>query len=202
MKKIRLMIVMMILTATVSAQAQKYDYEKKHEVAVTYGALSNSDWINVFEEAITTSIGARYGNDHYTGPVSMEYFYRTSRVVSVGGIFAYGTLKQDIYLFDTGNGKDGVCKNIYFTVMPSVKFDWLRSKNFGLYTKLGAGLTLRSEKINYTDANDEDFDEFAVHPNWQLSVLGVEAGSPNLRAFTEVGVGEQGIFVFGVRARF
>jgi hypothetical protein len=37
--------------------------------------------------------------------------------------------------------------------------------------------------------------------NWQLSLLGLEFGS-SIRAFAEVGMGEQGIVLGGVRVRF
>ena len=38
--------------------------------------------------------------------------------------------------------------------------------------------------------------------NWQLSLIGVEAGSPYMRAFAELGFGEQGIVCAGLRYKF
>lgn len=48
MKKFLLMVAVAIMTA-MGAQAQGYDYETKHEVAVSYGMWSNSEIIDAFE---------------------------------------------------------------------------------------------------------------------------------------------------------
>ena len=42
----------------------------------------------------------------------------------------------------------------------------------------------------------------AVGFYFQASLLGIEAGSPTIRAFTELGTGEQGIILAGVRYKF
>ena len=49
MKKILTMVAVAIMTAT-GAQAQSYDYGTKHEVAVSIGLDSNSQWIDVLEK--------------------------------------------------------------------------------------------------------------------------------------------------------
>ena len=85
--------------------------------------------------------------------------------------------------------------------MPAVKFDWLRKKYFGMYSKLAAGATLRQEKYDSNNGSN-DYDDSAVHVNWQLPFVGIEAGSPAIRAFAELGIGEQGILQAGVRYKF
>jgi len=88
------------------------------------------------------------------------------------------------------------------TLMPAVKLDWLRQKNFGMYSKLAIGATLRSEKIDYETAGHDDYSNTEMHVNWQVSLLGLEVGGRNLRGFLEVGTGEQGIFDIGLRYKF
>ena len=95
----------------------------------------------------------------------------------------------------SGGKKIGDLTQSYFTLMPAVKFDWFQSKTFGVYSKLGAGATIRSEK-----GGDEN--ESALHFNWQASLLGLELGSHQIRGFVEVGVGEQGIGLVGLRYKF
>ena len=85
--------------------------------------------------------------------------------------------------------------------MPAVKFNWLRRKNIGLYSKLGAGATLRRERIDDKGVEDEG-PESNVHFNWQASLVGFEAGGPTFRGFIEIGEGEQGIALVGLRCRF
>ena len=99
MRKILLLAAVAMMTAT-GAPAQGYDYETKHEVAVSYGIDSNSQIIDAFEE-----IG---------------------------------------------------------------------------------GATLRKEKYD-SDNDSRDYDDSAVHVNRQLSFVGIEAGSPAIRAFAELG---------------
>lgn len=187
-----------IMTA-MSVNAQNGYDDTKHEVAISYGIDSNSQIIDVFEKIGGIMVGAKFDNEKFFGPISAEYFYHVKNWLGVGGIFAYGQNKQDVIL---GKDKIGESKNSYYTLMPAVKFDWLRKKNFGLYSKLAVGATLRDEKYNSNDTSNNDYSDSEVHVNWQASLLGIEAGSPTLRGFFELGTGEQGIVLVGVRAKF
>ena len=132
-------------------------------------------------------------------PISAEYFYHAKSWLGVGGIFAFGQCTQDMYLAGT---KDGKATNTYYTLMPAVKFNWLRKKYFGMYSKLAAGATLRRESVDSDDPQDKDYSNSDVHFNWQFTGIGVEAGSPKVRGFVEFGVGEQGLALAGVRYKF
>lgn len=201
MKKALLMAVVALMAAT-SACAQNGYNDTRHEVAVSLGAGSNSDIINTFEAVGAAMFGITLENESFIGPISAEYFYHVKPWLGVGGIFVYGQMTQDAYFTGKSNGKDGEYKNHYFTLMPAVKFDWLRKSHFGLYSKLAVGATLRSETIETVSQSMTDATESAVHFNWQASLLGFEAGSMQLRGFAELGVGEQGVFVAGVRYKF
>ena len=197
MKKLLMMAAVAIMTA-MSAQAQEFDYETKHEVAVSYGIGSCSQIIDVFEEIGGAMFGAKLENEKFFGPVSAEYFYHCKPWLGVGGIVAFGQNKQDAM---SGHDKIGESKNSYYTLMPAVKFDYLRKKHFGIYSKVAIGATLRNEE--YDSNNDSnDYDNSTVHVNWQLSFVGVEAGSPAVRGFAELGFGEQGIVLAGLRYKF
>ena len=88
--------------------------------------------------------------------------------------------------------------------MPAVKFDWLRKKNFGLYSKAAVGVTYIFEKEVQDNVGESkkinDDSKFMV--NFHATLLGVEAGSQKLRGFIELGVGEQGMMQAGVRYKF
>lgn len=198
MKKILAMVAVAMMTA-MSVQAQSNGYDTKHEVAISFGIYSNSQIIDVFENVGGALVGARFENESFTGPISAEYFYHVKNWLGVGGIFAYGQNEQDVYLL---GDKDGVSKNTYLTLMPAVKFDWLRKKNFGMYSKLAFGATLRNEKYDSDSATGRDDSDSEVHVNWQASLLGIEAGGPTFRGFLELGAGEQGIFQVGMRYKF
>ena len=187
------------LMATISVNAQNGYDETKHEVAVSWGALSNSQWIDVFEDMATIIVGASYKNEHFLGPIGAEYFYHAKNWLGVGGIFVYGRNSQDLYLVGT---KDGKINHSYLTVMPAVNFDWLRKKNFGLYSKLGVGATLRTESFDSDNPQVPKESDSEIHVNWQVSALGLEVGSPTFRGFLEVGTGEQGTAIIGLRYKF
>jgi hypothetical protein len=198
MKKI-ILLAAAIMMATVNVNAQDGYEDTKHEVAISAGGMSNSQWIDVLEEITTVIVGATYKNEHFFGPISAEYFYHAKNWLGVGAILTYGQSSQDMYLAGT---KDGKATNTYTTLMPAAKFNWLRKKYFGMYSKVAVGATLRHESIDSDDPQEEDYSNSDVHFNWQVSALGIEAGSPRIRGFVELGVGEQGMGLIGLRYKF
>ena len=198
MKKMIMMVAVAMMTA-MSAQAQSYDYETKHEVAVSIGLYSNSQIIDAFETIGGAIFGAKLENERFVGPLSAEYFYHTKPWLSVGGIFVYGHNKQDVM---SGSDKIGESKNSYYTLMPALKFDWLRKSHFGMYSKVAVGATLRNEKYDSHRDSKNNYDDSEIHVNWQASFLGLEAGGETLRGFFELGTGEQVIILAGVRYKF
>ena len=87
--------------------------------------------------------------------------------------------------------------------MPSVKFNWLRRHNWGLYSKLAAGATLRHSSLKEKESVDaKKTTKNQAFFNFQVSAIGFEAGSENVRGFAELGIGEQGVGLAGVRFRF
>lgn len=85
-------------------------------------------------------------------------------------------------------------------VLPAVKFNWLRKKNFGLYSKVALGATYRSRENKYD--NDPNISDNHFVFNFQLTGIGIEAGAKNVWAFAEFGMGEQGLALAGVRLKF
>lgn len=198
MKKILAIVVAVwMVSANVCAQ-EGYD-DTKHEVAVSVGYLSNSQWIDVWENAITAIVGVSYEDNYFLGPFSAEYFYHTKSWLGVGAIFGFGTLSQDMI---ESKEKTGTSTNTYLTLMPAAKFDWLRKKHFGLYSKVAVGATYRIESVDRKNPQSEDYNNSALHVNWQASFIGMEVGSPYIRGFMEMGMGEQGIVLAGVRYKF
>ena len=200
MKKLIFMVTAALMMA-VNVNAQEGYEDTKHDVSITFGVGSNSQWIDAFEDIFD---GYSYDNDRYMEPISAEYFYHINKMLGLGAIFVYGNHKQDAYDLWTSK-KDrtriGKSSNSYYTLMPAVKFNFLRKKNFGLYSKAALGVTYRTESIDYIDGSD-DYDEKGLLLNFQLSFIGVEAGSPYLRGFAELGIGEQGIVCAGIRYKF
>ena len=77
----------------------------------------------------------------------------------------------------------------------------MNSRNFGIYSKAAVGAMMMFDKCNDTAAKKSSNDN-SLYFMYQASLLGVEAGSNNVRAFVEGGFGEQGILLAGLRVRF
>ena len=192
MKKFLMMVsVAMMTVMNVNAQDGL-----KHEVGVFYGVGSAS---NVFS-ALTSSISAAAGNQSsFWGPIGVEYYYHVSPVVGLGAVAAYAGCKAE----DEKTHKDDLSET-FITVMPSVKFNWLRKKYFGMYSGLSAGVMFISVSANDNakasdpDAKDETLTSFM----FQLTALGVEFGSEAFRGFVEAGLGEKGELCAGLRYKF
>ena len=123
--------------------------------------------------------------------------------IDVGGIFTTNISSEDVY----SNDKLMIHRNkSFFSLMPAVKFNWLRKDQWGLYSKLAAGVFFGRFADKDYDENGKRASKANVESdwgfNWQASVIGIEAGSDNVRGFIELGVGEQGVALAGVRCKF
>mgnify|MGYP006936001231 FL=1 len=84
--------------------------------------------------------------------------------------------------------------------MPSIKWYWVNKNHFGLYCKAAVGPILVSctaENYEYNTSNSES----GIYPMFQVSPIGVEFGG-KFRGFAELGLGDQGLVLGGVRYKF
>ena len=190
MKKILLMVVAAMM-ATMNVNAQ----DEKNEIGVFYGVESAS---NIFS-AISSAFAAAAGDQSsWWGPIGAEYYYHLTPGVAVGGVLTYASCKAED---DKTKQKD--LSETFITVMPSVKFNWLRKKNFGMYSALSAGVMFASVSVEGAaktadpDAKDETVTRFM----FQGTALGLEFGG-NFRGFVEAGLGEKGELCAGLRYKF
>ena len=197
MKKIFLLAVAAVM-ATVSVNGQDAYADMKHEMAITSGGLSLSQFIDL--GMLSIDMGQQDNvmyslNGHaYT----VEYFYRLKKWLGVGGMLMYGNGKPKA---EVNNALVAEAKNHYLSLMPAVKLDWVRRQYFGMYSKLAVGLTSRHQSMK--GAGESRFEETNyLHPNAHLTVIGMDFGSPHFRGFVDLGFGEQGIFSLGLRYKF
>ena len=183
-------------------QAQE-ELENRHEIGISYGAIPNSVWIDVLTDLIPAMFGETFNNHHYVGPVGLEYYYHTSPLVGVGAVAVFASNNEDGFHNEIQTSH---MTKSYFTFMPSVKLDWLRKHNWGMYTKLAVGATYTHFTDQDYDNNGKKTDDKTVSKdmifNFQASLVGIEAGNDHVRGFAELGVGEQGVVLGGVRFKF
>ena len=200
--KFKVLLAAMAISALFCISAQAQD-DTRHEVSVSYGAVPNTIWVDVFSDIIPGIFGETHKTKNYVGPIGLEYYYHTSSKIGVGAVAVFTYNNLDSFYKDVQSSQ--ITRN-YFTFMPSMKFNWLRKNNWGMYSKVAAGVT-------YAHFNEEDCDDNGKKTgekstakdllfNFQASLIGVEAGGQHLRGFAEFGIGEQGIALAGVRFRF
>ena len=196
----RFSLVLFALMAMVCVQAQ--DENPRHEIGVSYGlgvsligdGIGNAVGAGIFD-ALT---GYEWTNKKNFGTLGVEYFYHLADAprTAIGGIFTYARYGEDV---EKGGVKEGERTRSYMTLMPSVKYYYVNGKNFGLYSKVAAGVMMMRAKSESNGKSDTNSDfRFMC----QASLLGLEAGSQNFRCFFELGAGEQGIILVGLKYKF
>lgn len=198
--KIKFLLVALAISVLVNFSAQAQD-EYRHEISASYGAVSNSTWLEVAGEFISALFDRQYSKASYVGPMALEYYYHVNPLIGVGAIGVFTKYNQEEKYKDEVTS---IGKNTYYTLMPSVKFNWLRRENWGLYSKLAAGATLRNSRLKEVTPSSDRVtkDANGVFFNFQISAIGVEAGHDHLFGFIEAGVGEQGVALAGFRVKF
>ena len=187
------MMVAVAMMTVVNLNAQD---ELKHEVGVFYGVGSASDVLST----ITSSFAAAAGDQSsWWGPVGVEYYYHVSPVVGLGAVAEYAKCKA---IDDKAHIKG--LNETFITVMPSVKFNWLRKNHFGMYSGLSAGVMFLTMSVDdaVKAANPDAKDETLVSFMFQATALGAEFGGEQFRGFVEAGFGEKGVLCAGLRYKF
>jgi hypothetical protein len=200
--KTKILLAALAISALLCVPAQAQD-EPRHEVGISYGMVPNSVWIDVLTDVIPAIFGENAESKGYVGPIGLEYYYHTSPLVGVGAVAVFATHNEDASVKE-------ILKNhrikSYYSLMPSVKFNWLRKDKWGMYSKVALGATLTSFSTqDYNESGKligEKKTDNDVLFNFQASLIGVEAGSQQVRGFIELGIGEQGIALAGVRYKF
>ena len=177
--------------------------ETRHEIGISYGTVPNSVWIDVLTDVIPAMFGEKQDNKGYVGPIGLEYYCHTSPLVGVGAVAVLATNNEDVF---QNEKLDSHRIRSYYTLMPSVKFNWLRKAKWGMYSKVALGATLAHfSGQDYNESNKLAGDKESSNEvlfNFQASLIGVEAGSQHVRGFVELGLGEQGIALAGLRYKF
>lgn len=201
MKKLMMMVTVALMTA-MNVQAQSD--ELKNEIGISYGL-----GVSVIGDGIGNAIGngifdgmtgRNWTNSKNFGTLAVEYYRHLDDdpKLAVGGILTYARMGEDVEYKGT---KEGERTRTWMSLMPSMKYYWAQKKNFGVYSKLGAGLLMLHSK-NEDFVDHESRSDTKYYFMWQASLLGIEAGSKNFRGFVELGAGEQGIVLAGIKYKF
>ena len=173
-----------MMVAALTASAQNDDLE--NEIGVYYGFGSASDIVSTVGSAFSFSSSDQ---SSFWGPIGVEFYHHVNPVVAVGAVASIAGC--------TWNKNDDFTTT-YYTVMPSVKFNWLRKNHFGMYSSLSAGLMVQHNSMKNNGVKDSNTGASFI---WHVNAVGMEFGG-QLRGFGELGFGEKGILCAGLRYKF
>jgi len=141
------------------------------------------------------------------GPLNLEYFYRLSNYkrghVKIGVQVTYFFYGSAYHYNSAEESPDGYLAqrrtDNCISILPAAKINYVQTKYFDMYLGAAVGVTFR---LDETVRGEEEFKHNnRIHPNAQLTFLGLEGGLPFLRFFLEAGFGEQGVAKIGLRYR-
>ena len=177
----------LIIVAFISLSSVKGADFKKNEFLLSYGFITINEILG-FEPLLSSSLSSLNQDTKLSGSTTAEYSYRMNKRIGLGGIVSYERAKSDFS--DNYEIKDN-----FITVMPSLKINWLNKKYFDLYSKAAVGATFNLTKDSDNQKNNDLYFAF------QASLLGIDIGR-SICGFAELGVGQQGVVVVGVKTKF
>ena len=196
----------------VCASMQAQNVSSRHEIGVSYGypTIAFGMFVDSNRNCSYVEDGF-YCNDKDFGPLSVEYYYRFTPLISAGGVFTLIDRRKDIVDNKT---KVGDYTERFYAAMPAIKFSWARGEFITLFSKLALGPCLhnKTDKIymqaqRFGNTVSPVYDVTEEHSSshlgllGQITLLGIEIGS-RLKVFGELGIGAQGVYNVGLRYKF
>ena len=175
-----------------------------HELSLSYGLGSIAQLGDGIGEGIALIFSDKeYDDGFILGPITAEYFYHFNNPrLAIGGSVSYSKWDSDV-LIRNSHEKVGETKRNFFSIMPSFKCYWVNKNHFGLYSKAAAGVGFLTNKSKNIEENKvvKENEESGTYFMFQASFIGAEFGS-KFRGFVELGVGDQGFALAGIRYKF
>ncbi|MBQ3629471.1 MAG: hypothetical protein II947_10660 [Bacteroidaceae bacterium] len=227
MKKFNYMMVALMAMMFVVSNSAMAQNDTKSEFSFSVGGYTPNQ--TTLAEGIGEGLGkamatmitfglydaSKTAKDEKTSPAyTVQYLYRVSPNLKIGGAVTYQHTSYTLSVKNKDTGAyDDVAKNRnnYFTVMPTVKASWFDRKNISLYSKVAAGVCIafKDSKVK-SGVSDEDAKTLlkevetkkGTRFGYQVSPIGCEFGSKNIRAFVELGYGFQGLGLAGLSIQF
>ena len=227
MKKFNYMMVALMAMMFVVSNSAMAQNDTKSEFSFSVGGYTPNQ--TTLAEGIGEGLGkamatmitfglydaSKTAKDEKTSPAyTVQYLYRVSPNLKIGGAVTYQHTSYTLSVKNKDTGAyDDVAKNRnnYFTVMPTVKASWFDKKNISLYSKVAAGVCIafKDSKVK-SGVSDEDAKTLlkevetkkGTRFGYQVSPIGCEFGSKNIRAFVVLGYGCQGLGLAGLSIQF
>lgn len=200
----------LFVSVLIVAFAQSAFAVRHHEFAVSYGEGTHNQIVNGFANVVGTILTIGYADVTdltWSGAYNFKYAFHPVNFVGLGVVTSYQTSKGDI-VQGTSKNKNGDLRVVvgkaegkYLTIMPTVSLNWFDFDYVCMYSRLAAGYSLTKTTQTHTV---EKVTNHTSDSYWgfQFVPVAIEAGSPLVRAFMELGYGYEGIINVGVKCKF
>ena len=186
-----LLLAALVLTAPVFGQT------RRHDLSVSYGALSIDQMSDILQDVLTVvlTLGTFNKTDaKYTGVPFLTYHYsansRFGFGAAVGTYKASGTLQaggEDVGTYEERNTIGAV----------ELDYRWVMRPGLQIYSGVGFGLRYRHG--TYQTEGSSEVNKFL--PTFHINALGVRFGR-KVGFFFELGAGYKGVLSAGLNAQF
>lgn len=206
MQKIKTCIILLILFVFAGVSFSQSQQENLNEVRLNYGFVS----VEQFSFLISTVlIGTTFGglfnenvkdiDGSFTGPIMLQYqkSFKNNNF-TVGGLFGYSQARTDV-IYESKPGISFSVDITYITLMAQSEYKYINNKNFQLYSGLGLGADILLPTGNDTKGESAPT---KIGPAFQVTPLGLKAGSDKFGGLLEIGFGSKGLITAGVYSRF
>ncbi len=145
-------------------------------------------------------------NEKASGIISVDWFHRMSRRLSVGAVVGYSPYSETNTSTWDGVEFSFEGRAHTFFLAPQARWVWVStsSEGFRFYSRVAVGASIEHATIDQTYTTDlpKHTSRTGVRFMAQFSPLGIDWGGSHFRGFAEIGTGYQGMFVAGVRYAF
>jgi hypothetical protein len=179
---------LVVSSATVCAQ----DY--RHEVSVGVGLATIPDIAESFMMPMLVIYSMGYLHEELVAAPALTVYYRyhASRLISVGGDFAYQKFDRELYFLDEPVSKNSIN---YYTFMGRVDFNYVRTRLLRMYSGVALGFYHASE------SGEKIKDDSVTEVGLQVNAVGLRVGK-QLAGYLELGFGFNGILAAGITYEF
>ena len=197
-----------LLLAPPSRAQQQTAVQYHHEISASYGmsvlglmfdkAIEKASGMVDLKELIGVDVkDIDLKTSGSKGVVNLGYAYQINKRFQFG--ISGGFNRVALHVSD-GEESFRLLKVNLYSIMGTAQVNWFRTRDdrLGIYSKLGAGVTLLN--IGLDVGLEEDIKNTQPFFSPHLTVLGLEVGR-GFRGFLELGAGMQGIVQVGIKAR-
>lgn len=197
----------LFISVLIVAFAQSAFAVRHHEFAVSYGEGTHNQIVNGFANVVGSILTLGYADVtdlNWSGAYNFKYAFHPVNFVGLGVVTSYQTSKGNIVegvSKKTDERVVGKAEGKYLTIMPTVSLNWFDFDYVCMYSRLAAGYSLT--KTTQTNTEEKRTSHTSdSYWGFQFVPVAIEAGSPLVRAFMELGYGYEGIINVGVKCKF